>query len=47
MPGCLDKEGPTWLRPWHLPWHKECGLKGVIESEPLLNIYRLTEQLVQ
>lgn len=47
MPGCLEKEGPVWLRPWHLPWHKECGLKGVIESEPLLNIYSLAEQLVQ
>ena len=36
MPGCLEKEEPTWLRPWHLPWHKQCGLKGVVESETLL-----------
>ena len=32
-PGCLDKAQPCFLRPWHLPWHPQCGLKGVVETD--------------
>ena len=34
--GDLDRTGHVLLRPWHLPFTRECGLKGVVEPVPCL-----------
>ncbi len=32
-PTSLEKEGSVLLRPWHLPWESQCGLKGMCEVD--------------
>ena len=39
-PGMMDRDGPIFLRPWHLPWASECGLKGVLEPASCHHNYR-------
>lgn len=48
-PGCLDEEKPIYLRPWHLPWNPQSGLKGMLEGvvcqHYFFNIYVVSVQL--
>lgn len=37
----LKREGAVFLRPWHLPWGAQCGLKGVVETEIVRQIGQL------
>lgn len=39
-PGMMDRDGPIFLRPWHLPCASECGLKGVLEPASCHHNYR-------
>lgn len=32
-PTSLEKDGNVLLRPWHLPWESQCGLKGMCEFD--------------
>ena len=34
----LETPGPISLRPWHLPWFPECGLKGVADPAARLKL---------